>query len=82
MILVDCNPEPGSRYPYMMVASCGADELAAFGRRLGLKAEWIRRDYGIEHFRINALKRSEAVALGARPASMKEIMNATGERAA
>jgi len=80
MILVDCNPEHGTRYPYMMVATCPG-ELAAFGRKLGLKAEWIRRDFGIEHFRINALKRREAIAKGAREASMKEIVQAT-ERAA
>jgi len=76
-ILVDCNPEHGTRYPYMMVATCGHKELAAFGRRLGLKAEWIRRDFGIEHFRINYLKRREAIALGAREASMREIVKAT-----
>lgn len=80
-ILVDCNPEHGTRFPYMMVATCGIGELAAFGRRLGLKAEWIRRDFGIEHFRVNALKRREAIAKGAREASMKEIVEAT-ERAA
>lgn len=28
MILVDCNPEHGTRYPYMMVATCPG-ELAA-----------------------------------------------------
>jgi len=80
-ILVDCNPEHGSRFPYMMVATCGAGELVEFGKKLGLKAEWIRRDFGIEHFRINALKRREAIAKGAREASMKEIVEAT-ERAA
>ena len=81
MILVDCNPEHGSRFPYMMVATCGREELAEFGRRLGLKAEWIRRDFGIEHFRVNAIKRREAIEKGAREASMREIIEAT-ERAA
>lgn len=81
MILVDCNPEHGTRYPYMMVATCGREELVEFGRRLGLKAEWIRSDYGTPHFRINAIKRREALALGAREASMREIVEAT-ERAA
>jgi len=91
MILVDCVPEHGTRYPYMMVATDGREELAAFGRRLGLKKTWIRgegsgarrrpTDFDIPHFRINALKRREALALGAREASMKEIVEAT-ERAA
>ncbi len=81
MILVDCNPEHGTRYPYMMVATCGREELVEFGKKLGLKAEWIRRDAGVEHFRVNAIKRSEAIAKGAREASMKEIVEAT-ERAA
>ena len=82
MILVDCNPEHGTRFPYMMVATCGHEELAEFGRRLGLKAEWIRRDFGIEHFRINAIKRREAIEHGAREASMKEIVQALEGRAA
>lgn len=82
MILVDCNPEHGTRYPYMMVATCGVGELAAFGSRLGLKAEWIHNDFGIPHFRVNAIKRSEALALGASEASMREIVEATKEWAA
>ena len=76
-ILVDCNPENPSRFPFMMIASGGIDELAAFGRKLGLKAVWIQTGpYGFPHFRINGQKRSEAMCKGAQPASMKEIIEA------
>lgn len=81
MILVDCNPDHGSRFPYMMASDECAEELIRFGSRIGLKREWIRNELGLTYFRINALKRQEAIAHGAREASMREIVKAT-ERAA
>lgn len=82
MILVDCNPDPASRYPYLMASDECAEELIRFGSSIGLKREWIRNELGLTYFRINALKRSEAIAHGARPASMKEIMEIAEGRAA
>lgn len=81
MILVDCNPDPGSRYPYLMASDECAEELIRFGSSIGLKREWIRNELGLTHFRINALKRAEAIAHGAREASMKEIVYIARERA-
>lgn len=72
-ILVDCNPSFGSRYPYLMVSDDCAEELIRFGSCLGLKKEWLRNDNGLTHFRINWIKREEALRKGARAASMKEI---------
>jgi hypothetical protein len=83
MIIVDCNPLHGSRYPYMMASDQCAEELIRFGSSLGLKKEWIRNELGLTYFRINALKRQEAIAKGARQASMREICAiAQGEKAA
>lgn len=82
MILVDCNPDPGSLYPYMMASDECAEELIRFGSSIGLKREWIRNELGLTYFRINALKRQEALAKGAREASMKEIVRIAEGRAA
>lgn len=81
MILVDCNPEHGTRFPFMMVSDQGEDELIRFGSSIGLKKEWLQNDNGVSHFRINALKRKEAILRGAKEANMREIMEAM-ERAA
>jgi hypothetical protein len=82
MILVDCNPDHGSRYPYMMASDQCAEELIRFGSSIGLKKEWIRNELGLTYFRVNALKRQEAIAKGAREASMREIVQIARERAA
>lgn len=75
-ILVDCNPDANDRFPYVMTSDESLDELVRFASRMGLKREWLEDVDGAPHFRINHLKRKEAIVKGARATSMREIFSA------
>lgn len=72
-ILVDCGPDPYSRYPYLMTSDESFEELLEFGKRLGLRRDWMQHGDGMPHFRITDRKRDKAIQLGAIKASIKEI---------
>ena len=53
----------------------GTRELIDFARRLGLRPQWIRNSgYRMEHFDLTEAKRAEAVKLGAREISSRQLV--------
>lgn len=72
-ILIDppAWPAHGTLWSHL-VSDAGYDELHAFARRLGIP----RRSFDLDHYDLPASRYDDAVVLGARPVTAKEVVHA------